>query len=193
MGVVRATPSQVAELGPGPSAGETWSIPIGWNVCGQFLEPLPLLDAAVAGPLRMTPTGTVEISPVDEDAPTPTVGDLAEAVGVELSPGSLSMPANTVPDELDSTDPATPVAGRSFANGDPCGDTTGTVQVWVYSADAVESGDGIQVVVADPQDVPFAQEGMAVVVTFTPESSLPTLPPSALGGMNVPAVAVLRT
>jgi hypothetical protein len=52
----------------------------------------------------------------------------------------------------------------------------------VYSTDARESGDGILVVTQDLANVPFSQDGMAVVVAFTPESSLPTLPPSAMGG-----------
>ena len=70
----------------------------------------------------------------------------------------------------------------TFATGDTCGETKGEVQVWVYSADARTSGDGILVVTQDLGNVPFSEEGMAMVIAFTPESSLPTLPPSAMGG-----------
>ena len=45
-----------------------------------------------------------------------------------------------------------------------------------------EIRDGILVLTQDLANVPFSQEGMAVVIAFSPESSLPTLPPSALTG-----------
>ena len=38
------------------------------------------------------------------------------------------------------------------------------------------------VMTQDLANIPFSEEGMAMVIAFTPESSLPTLPPSAMGG-----------
>jgi hypothetical protein len=177
MGTQRGDVADVADLGDGPADGAVWEIPVGLSICGRFVD-VPAGDAVhgvTAGPVSATVTGGVDDEP-------PTVGDFAESAGIGLEAGRLTMPDDIVPAELDNTDPPTPLAGTTFATGDLCGETAGEVQVWVYSTDARESGDGILVVTQDLANVPFAQEGMAVVVAFTPESSLPTLPPSAMGG-----------
>ncbi|MDQ2678446.1 MAG: hypothetical protein M3Y51_06840 [Actinomycetota bacterium] len=173
MGVDEVDASAVSELGDGPPAGTTWTIPVGLSICGRFIEPL----TGTHGGVTAGADGTVAVTGGDA---TPTVGDLAEAMGIVLEPGSITMPSNAVPAELDSTEPPTPVAGATLADGDSCGSSNGEVQVWVYSAAASESGDGIMVVTDDPAAVPFAEDGMSIVVAFAPESSLPTLPPSAL-------------
>ena len=174
MGVEEVAATAVAELGDGPAAGESWTIPVGLSICGRFIEPLTGTHGAVTAQAD----GTVEVTGDGEG--TPTVGDLAEASGIVLEKGSITMPASAVPAELDSTDPPTPVAGATLRDGDSCGTSDGAVEVWVYSAAATETGDGIMVVTDDPAAVPFAEDGMSVVVAFAPESSLPTLPPSAI-------------
>ena len=174
MGVEPVAASDVAELGDGPSTGESWTIPIGLSICGRFIEPLTGthegVTAAADGTVNVTSTG---------NGP-PTVGDFAEATGIVLDAGSITMPSDALPAELDSTEPPTKVAGATLTDGDSCGSSDGAVQVWVYSAAASESGDGIMVVTDDPGAVPFAEDGMSIVLAFAPESSLPTLPPSAL-------------
>ena len=174
MGVEEVAATEVSELGDGPDAGESWTIPVGLSICGRFIEPLTGTHGAVTAQAD----GTVTVTG-DGDA-TPTVGDLAEATGIVLEQGSITMPSNAAPAELDSTDPPTPVAGATLSDGDSCGTSDGAVEIWVYSAAATESGDGIMVVTDDPAAVPFAEDGMSIVVAFAPESSLPTLPPSAL-------------
>lgn len=174
MGVTPGDVADVAALGDGPADGEVWEVPVGLSVCGRFVD-LPTGDP-VGGVTAGAFSATVE----GGGAATPTVGDLADSAGIELGAGRLTLPEGIVPPELDNTDPPTPIAGASFATGDLCGQTPGEVQVWVYSEDARESGDGILVVTQDVGNVPFVQEGMAMVIAFTPESSLPTLPPSAL-------------
>jgi len=174
MGVEEVAADAVSELGDGPATGETWTIPVGLSICGRFIEPLTGTHGAVTAQAD----GTVTVTG-DGDA-TPTVGDLAEATGIVLEQGSITMPSNAAPAELDSTDPPTPVAGATLSDGDSCGTSDGAVEIWVYSAAATESGDGIMVVTDDPAAVPFAEDGMSIVVAFAPESSLPTLPPSAL-------------
>jgi hypothetical protein len=174
MGVTPGDVADVAALGDGPADGEVWEVPVGLSVCGRFVD-LPTGDpvgGVTAGAFRATVEGG--------GAATPPVGDLADSAGIELGAGRLTLPEGIVPPELDNTDPPTPIAGASLATGDLCGQTPGEVQVWVYSEDARESGDGILVVTQDVGNVPFVQEGMAMVIAFTPESSLPTLPPSAL-------------
>lgn len=125
--------------------------------------------------------GTVEISPTEAgDAGTnAVVGSYVEAISAELSTGSLTLPQDVRPAEIEVRGVDLTVAGRTFEDGDLCGDVKGKVAVWVYSPEAVRTGSGLVVVVEDPQDVPFIADGMAIVVTFTPESSLPTLPPAA--------------
>ncbi len=174
MGVEDVEAGSIAELGDGPAAGETWTVPVGLSICGRFIEPL----TGTHGGVTAQADGTVTVTGGGDG--TPTVGDLAEATGILLEPGSITMPSNAVPAELDSTDPPTPVAGSTLVDGDSCGVSDGAVEVWVYSAAATETGDGIKVVTDDPAAVPFAEEGMSIVVAFAPESSLPTLPPAAI-------------
>jgi hypothetical protein len=174
MGTEAGDVADVAALGDGPGDGEVWEVPVGLSVCGRFLD-LPTgqpVGGVTAGPFTASVEG-------GGDEP-PTTGDLAESAGVGLAAGRLTMPDDIVPPELDNTDPPTPLAGATFATGDLCGTVPGEVQIWVYSEAARESGDGILVVTQDVGNVPFSQEGMAMVIAFTPESSLPTLPPSAL-------------
>lgn len=175
MGVAEVPAADIAELGPGPAPGETWTIPFAISVCGRFIEPL----VGSGGPITANADGTVSVTGVDDG--TPTLGTLAEGTGLTLAPGSMTLPATALPAELDSTDPPTQVAGATLVDGGSCGATSGAVEVWVYSADATDSGDGIMVVTDDPGAVPFAEEGMSIVVAYAAESSLPTLPPSALG------------
>ena len=177
MGTVSGDVADVAALGDGPADGTVWEVPVGLSICGRFID-VPAgeeVGGVTAGPV----TATVAGGPSGE---APTIGDFAESAGIGLAAGRLTMPTDIVPTELDNTDPPTPLAGATFATGDTCGETKGEVQVWVYSADARTSGDGILVVTQDLGNIPFSEEGMAMVIAFTPESSLPTLPPSAMGG-----------
>lgn len=183
MGVRDGSVAEVRALGTGPEPGETWSVPVALNVCGRFLDPVPGGPREVAGTtIEATPSGRLEIRAGDVVEGTPLVADWADAAGFSLSTGTLTLPGDVRPSVLDSTDPVTPLAGATLGDDTTCGGTPASVQVWVYPAGAVESGSGILVVREDPELVPFAQEGMAVVVALSPESSLPTLPPSALVG-----------
>jgi hypothetical protein len=177
MGVSRVDVAEVEALGDGPGPGEEWSVPMGVSICGRFVD-VPAgeqVDGVVGDAGMATVTG-------GEGGATPTVGDYAASVGIELEAGRLTLPSGVTPPELDNTEPPTPVAGATFRTGDTCSDTTAEVQVWVYSAEAARTGDGIMVVTQNPAAVPFAQDGMAMVIALSPESSLPTLPPSALAG-----------
>lgn len=174
MGVAEVPASDVAALGDGPAPGETWTVPVGISICGRFIEPL----TGTHGGVTSQADGTVTVTGGGQGAPT--VGDLARATGIVLEKGSITMPSNAAPAELDSVEPPLPVAGATLRDGDSCGATEGALEIWVYSADAAESGDGIMAVTDDPGAVPFAEDGMAIVVAFAPDSSLPTLPPSAL-------------
>jgi hypothetical protein len=177
MGTEDGDVADVVALGDGPADGEIWEVPVGLSVCGRFVD-LPSgqpVGGVTAGPFSATVDGT-------GDGETPTLGDLAVSAGIGLEAGRLTMPADFVPPELDSTDPPTPLAGATLSTGDLCGETVAEVQVWVYSAAARESGDGILVVTQDLSNIPFSEKGMTMVIAFTPESSLPTLPPSAMGG-----------
>lgn len=177
MGTESGDVADVAALGDGPADGQVWQVPVGLSICGRFVD-MPAgdaVDGVTAGPVTATVTGE------DTDR-SPTLGDLADSAGIGLEPGRLTLPADIVPSELDNTDPPTQIAGTTLSTGDTCGETPAEVQVWVYSTDARTTGDGILVVTQDLANIPFSQEGMAVVIAFTPDSSLPTLPPSALGG-----------
>jgi hypothetical protein len=177
MGTEAGDVTDVAALGDGPAEGQVWQVPVGLSICGRFLD-VPAGDpvnGVTAGPATTAVEGGA-----GEDVPS--LGDFAESAGIGLEAGRLTLPDDIVPPELDSTDPPTPLAGATLATGDLCGDTPAEVQVWVYSSDARRSGDGILVVTQDLGNVTFAEEGMAMVIAVTPESSLPTLPPSALGG-----------
>ncbi|MFN7151248.1 MAG: hypothetical protein ACK4V6_17445 [Microthrixaceae bacterium] len=177
MGVSRVDVAEVQALGDGPGPGEQWSIPMGVSICGRFID-VPAgepVGEVVGDAGAATVTGS-------EDGAAPTVGDYAASVGIELEAGRLTLPSGVIPPELDNTEPPTPVAGATFRTGDTCNDTTAEVQVWVYSEEAARTGDGIMVVTQNPAAIPFAQDGMAMVIALSPESSLPTLPPSAMAG-----------
>ena len=174
MGTQSGTVADVAALGDGPGADEVWTVPVGVSICGRFV------DVPTGGQVDgVTSDGAFALVSDPGGGTTPTIGAFAESAGVDLGAGRVSIPQGVVPPELDNTDPPTPVAGATFASGDMCGDVTGEVQVWVYSGDARRSGDGILVLTRDLGNVPFSDPEMAVVIAFTPESSLPTLPPSA--------------
>jgi len=170
-----------AAIGPGPSVGDRWEIPVGISVCGQFIE------APEGGPVdgvSATKGGKAVVEPTDEAATghAATLGSYAEAIGATLRTGVLRLPADVVPTEIEVGDEDIALGGHTFRTGDMCGTTPGAVQAWVYSADAVSSGKGILTVVTDPDRIPFAEDGMALVIAFAPDSSLPTLPPSAVIG-----------
>ena len=180
MGIEAGTVADVAALGSGPRIGDRWEIPVGLNICGRFIE------APTGGPVdgvSAAPGAKALVEPTDEagSGHGATLGSYAAAAGVTLSTGRIELPSGLVPAEIEVEDTEVTLDGASFATGDRCGSTAAEVQVWVYSADAVTSGEGILTVVEDPERVPFAEEGMAVVIALMPESSLPTLPPSALG------------
>jgi len=180
MGIEPGTVADVAALGAGPRVGDRWEVPVGLNICGRFV------DAPAGGPVDgvTAAAGAKAIVEPTDDATSghgATLGSYAAAAGVTLSTGRIELPSGIVPAEIEVEDTDVSLDGASFSTGDRCGSTAAEVQVWVYSAEAVASGEGILTVVEDPEQVPFAQEGMALVIALTPESSLPTLPPSALG------------
>lgn len=159
--------------------GDRWTASIGINVCGRFLDPLPGL--ANKG-LIVQPTGEVEIAPQTEEEAglSLTLGDYASSVGLKLSTGELGLPAGISPSEIPVGDDNIALGGKTFYDGATCGGTKANVVVWVYPADAVDTGKGLVIVTKNPQDIPFPTDGMAMVITLSPESSLPTLPPSAV-------------
>ena len=175
------TPSEVGDLGPGPSVGQTFTGSLGLNVCGRFLDPPAAASSATTG-VSTDGSGRFTVAPPDlatagEDA---TIGELLDLIGVDLSAGSVTFPATTEPAQIQVATASLGIAGATFGEDFTCGDVATKVQLWVYSADAVATGQDVRAVEVDPQDTPIAQDGMAFVVTVTPESSLPTLPPSAL-------------
>ncbi len=177
MGVDFVGVEDVRALGPGPSDGESWTIPVGVNVCGRFIDPMAGVptDGVTSNPDGLA---TVEADPASDGGPT--IGDFARSAGIDLSAGRIALSDGATPAAFDDREPPLQVAGSTFASGDACGAETGQVEVWIYSEAARDSGDGIFVVSQDLANIPFAQEGMAAVIAFRPESSLPTLPPSAL-------------
>jgi hypothetical protein len=177
MGVSRVDVAEVQALGDGPGPGEEWSIPMGVSICGRFVD----VPAGEAVEQVVGDAGVAMVTGSDGGA-TPTVGDYAASVGIGLEAGRLTLPSGVTPPELDNTEPPTPVAGATFRTGDACGTTTAEVQVWVYSEEAARTGDGIMVVTQNLAAIPFAEDGMAMVIALSPESSLPTLPPSAMNG-----------
>jgi hypothetical protein len=179
MGVEAATVADAAGIGPGPSVGDRWEVPIGLSVCGRFV------DAPPGDPndgVASAPGGTAVIEPGagSEAGHRATIGRYATAAGIELSTGELSLPHDVEPDGIEIGGIELSLGDTTFRTGDECGQVPAEVQIWVYSPEALRSGEGVLVVSENPQDVPFGAEGMAVVIAFAPESSLPTLPPSAL-------------
>lgn len=175
MGIEPGTVDDVAALGPGPKVGDRWEVPVGLDICGRFIE------GQTGGPVGGVTAASGSIAVVEpvDGSHAPTVGDYAEASGITLRTGEIRLPNGVAPDAIELGGDDVPLAGETFRTGDECGTTPAEVQVWVYSADAARTGEGILVVTEDPERVPFVQEGMALVIAFTPESSLPTLPPSA--------------
>ncbi|MBS1839204.1 MAG: hypothetical protein JST64_16055 [Actinobacteria bacterium] len=184
MAPATATVADIASLGPGPAVGSTASGFVGLDVCGRFLPLSTTVPADVAAGtgISFPSEGRFSVTP-----PTPqaaghgaTVGSLARALGVEVGSRTVTFGAGAAPKQIEVAGTTVEVAGRTFGPDVRCGDTAAEVQLWVYSAKAVETGEGLVKVIEDPQDVPIAQDGMAFVIAVTPESSLPTLPPSAL-------------
>lgn len=177
-----ATTSEIAALGPGPSVGQTFKGSVGLNVCGRFLSLPSTAPVSASSGFGLPSEGHFSVTP-----PTPaaaghaaTVAGLAEVLGVQLSRGTVTFGAETRPERIDVSGNSIEVAGQTFGPKVSCGDTPAEVQLWVFTANAVETGEGLVKVLEDPQDVPVVEDGMAFVIAVTPQSSLPTLPPSAL-------------
>ena len=175
------TPAEVGALGPGPEVGQTFTGSFGLNVCGRFLDP-PAASSSTATGVSTDGSGAFTVTPPDDATAgeRATIGELLDLIGVDLSTGSVTFPATASPAQIEVATASLAVAGATFDEDATCGDVATTVQLWVYSADAVATGEDVRAVEVDPQNTPIAQDGMAFVVTVTPESSLPTLPPSAL-------------
>lgn len=175
------TPAELAELGPGPAVGQTFAGSFGLNVCGRFLDPPATASSAATG-VSTDGSGRFTVAPPDDSTAgeNATIDELLDLIGVQLSTGSVTFPATTEPAQIQVATASLGIAGATFGDDFECGDVATKVQLWVYSADAVATGEDVRAVEVDPQDTPIAQDGMAFVVTVTPESSLPTLPPSAL-------------
>ncbi len=176
--------ADVTELGPGPQVGQRFNGNLGLNVCGRFLEPpapvAPVGGATVDGAGRFTLAPATEA----EAGHAATVGEVAAAAGVDLATGAVTLPPSTRPGQVDLGSRGAPVevAGRTLRSGDRCGEDRATVQLWVYTRDAVDTGRNVRLVVTDPERTPVVEDGMAFVIAFSAESSLPTLPPSVLAG-----------
>lgn len=179
-----ATVADIAKLGPGPSVGQTVSGFVGVDVCGRFLAlPTPAPSSTAGGTGVAFPgEGRFSITPTDERSAghAATVGSIADALGVELSDGTVTFDHAAYPAQIEVAGTTVEVAGKTFGPELRCGDTPAELQLWVYPATAVDSGEGLRSVVKDVADVPVVEDGMAFVIAVAPESSLPTLPPSAL-------------
>lgn len=180
-----ATVADVAKLGSGPSVGEAFHGFVGLDVCGRFLE-LPVARTVDPAPttdgISLSPDGRFTVSPTDEAAAghAATVGGLARLMGVELSGATVELTPDFEPARTEVAGASIELAGATFGPDARCGDTKAQVELWVYPADAVRTGDGLVKVVDDIGSVPIVQDGMAFVIAVAPESSLPTLPPSAM-------------
>ncbi len=177
--------AELSALGPGPAVGDTFHGHIGLNVCGRFLAPPAAStpdDGSATSGVTTDGQGTFTVTPPTEAVAGhhATIGTIAAQAGIELGTGSVTFPASTDPAQIDVGGTSVAVAGRTFGPDFTCGGTPTEVQLWVYTADAVESGDPVRNVVEDPADAPIVEDGMAFVIAVTPESSLPTLPPSAI-------------
>jgi hypothetical protein len=175
--------ADVADLGPGPQVGRTFTGTIGLNVCGRFLEP-PVPAGPPVGGVSTDGKGHYTAAPTTaaEAGHAATVGDLLQQVGITMATGSLTLPASTTPATIEEPGLFLPVAGATLTTGQTCGKLPAQVQLWLYTKDAADTGRNVRQVVTDPQNTPIAADGMVFVVAFSPESSLPTLPPSALAG-----------
>lgn len=175
--------ADIAELGKGAAVGEELSVWIGVNVCGRFLE-IPAREGS--GGLSLDATGGLTVAPQagDESGHDITVADVMEMLDIQLATSTMSFGERWAPTEVALSPAAepSPLAGRSFATGDDCGTEQGEVQLWYYTAESVDSGEDVRMVVTDPEDVPLVGDGAAVTVAFAPTSSLPTLPPAVLVG-----------
>lgn len=179
-----ATVADIAAMGPGPAVGETFDGFVGLDVCGRFLELPEEAPEELTRSTGMTFTsqGRFSVTPPTAEvaAHHVTVADLARALGVELTGGKLVFGPDVQPPQIEAAGTTLQLAGATFGPKATCGDTPAELQLWVYTADAVATGNGVRKVLDDPHDVPIVEDGMAFVITVTPESSLPTLPPSAL-------------
>ncbi len=174
-------PEDLALLGDGVEAGGRIEGYLGLNLCGRFLE-IPEGASAAGVTLEQSGHFVVEPGEGDEVGLEVTVGDLLQLLEVGMRTGELEFgsqwsasPATVGGEEFD-------LGGSALATGDSCGDELGEVQLWYYTEEAANSGDGIRIVVTDPQDAPIIGDGVALTVAFAPSSSLPTLPPAVMAG-----------
>jgi len=180
-----ASVAQIGELGPGPAVGQTFQGHIGLNVCGRFLDPPPEStpsDGSASSGFTTDGKGDFSVSPPTEAVAghQATIGELAAQAGIRLSSGKVTFAPTTTPAQIDIAGVSMAIAGATFDDATRCGDVETEIQLWVYPASGVATGDGVRAVVEDPQHTPVVEDGMAFVIAVMPESSLPTLPPSAL-------------
>lgn len=111
------TGASADESRPGPAMGDHWHVAYGIHVCGEWLGPLSDSPGAVATGIHTHDDGLIHVHPFTSEVSGvgADLGAFADTVGMELAPGSLTLPD-----------------GRSFADGDRCDGSSGRLRVLVW-------------------------------------------------------------
>jgi len=132
-----------------------WHAAFGLYLCDAYAPPLP--EPSPLPGLHTHGDEVIHIEPLrpQEAGDNATLGVWARDNGLTLTPTKVA------------------AAGRSYENGDRCGEQPGEVKVRVDD----------DIITYDPRDVPL-KDGQRITVAFVPEGAeIPPLPQSALDGL----------
>jgi hypothetical protein len=148
-----------------PAIGTVWHEAFGLYVCGEFRGTLQPADPDA--PIVLYPDGLIRVAPDDADSagPNATFALFFEAMGLQVTDTSLTLPD-----------------GTTFNNGDDCGGQPGRVALYDWPPQAVSETDP-RIISSAIAGTRFNADGRSYVLAFAPRDAEVSLPPSvdALG------------
>lgn len=154
-----STAGLLPDVGPIPGASH-WHAAYVVRICNDVLAPFDSTDDPLG--IHSHSDGVMHVHPFFEESgyEAATVGLFADAMGLELGDGELTLPG-----------------GGTWRDGDLCDGEPGRVFVDRWTGPSPESD--VERIFSNPADVRFLADGELYQIAFAPVDSPPVVPPSA--------------
>jgi cyclophilin family peptidyl-prolyl cis-trans isomerase len=158
-----STPEPAAPTGPAPTTADHWHAPYGLFICDEtgegFIQPFTATDNP-SGVFSLA-DGIIHIQPFSEEfsGPNATLGLFFEAMGLEISDDTISVPD-----------------GDAVAEGFDCNGEPTVLQVARWQLDDIEAGP--EVFTEGLADISFANDLELYTIAYVPEGADIPLPPT---------------
>lgn len=159
--VLLARDSRQATASVAPTTRDHWHTAFGIDACGEFQNNLGDAKPDALG-IHTHQDGLIHIHPFGSGASgqNATFQKFADQTNLQISNGSFTIPG-----------------GKTYKNGDKCGDKEGQVALYVWPPQANDKTEP-RVVTENIGDVRFTEDGQIMVLSFNPKGVTPKLPPS---------------